>query len=101
MQKPLHRVPISATPEGDGPALPLPQLQVERRADNPLERLAHFVANQSGRTLLLAESLGRRETMAGFLAEYGLKPALLESWAEFEASKESFCLGVGPLYSGF
>ena len=39
-------------------ALPLPPLQVERRADNPLERLAHFVANQSGRTLLLAESLG-------------------------------------------
>ena len=101
LQKPLRRVPISATPEGDGPALPLPPLQVERRADNPLERLAHFVANQSGRILLLAESLGRRETMAGFLAEYGLKPALLDSWADFEASKEPFCLGVGPIYSGF
>ncbi len=60
---------------------PAPAVEVERRAENPYHRLkAHLDATQ-GRTLLVAESLGRRETLANALAEYGLKPVLLEGWA--------------------
>ena len=38
--------------------------------------------------------------MAGFPAEYGLKPALLPA-GPIEASKEPFCLGVGHCIPAF
>ncbi|HEY6863868.1 MAG TPA: transcription-repair coupling factor, partial [Burkholderiales bacterium] len=44
-------------------AEPLPDLAVERRAADPLHRLKDFLAGFSGRTLVLAESPGRRETI--------------------------------------
>ncbi len=81
--------------------LALPTVQVDRRADNPVILLERFLAGFDGRTLLLAESLGRRETMAQFLGQHGLKPAVCESYADFLAGSEKFMLGVGPLSTGF
>src|SRR5581483_5526484 len=48
----------------------LPDLAVERRAADPLHKLKDFLAQSAGRTLVLAESPGRRETLAQYLAEY-------------------------------
>src|SRR5690348_15381557 len=45
------------------PVAELPSLQVDRRADNPLHRLTDFLRDFRGRVLLLAETLGRRETV--------------------------------------
>jgi transcription-repair coupling factor (superfamily II helicase) len=81
--------------------VPLPPLAVERRAANPLHMLHDFLDSFSGRTLLLAESNGRRETMLDYFAEYGLKPALCNDFAQFQAASERVMLGAGPLYSGF
>ncbi len=80
---------------------PLPALAVERRADHPLHSLTEFLAAFPGRTLLLAESLGRRETMLEYLGEHGLKPALCGDFAQFAAAGDRLMLGVGPLHSGF
>ncbi|MDO9064042.1 MAG: transcription-repair coupling factor [Sulfuricella sp.] len=80
---------------------PLPSVQVDRRADNPVSRLQQFIADFDGRILLLAESLGRRETMLQFLAEHGLKPKACEGYTDFLTSHEKFMLGVGPLSTGF
>ncbi|MBS1218173.1 MAG: mfd, partial [Proteobacteria bacterium] len=80
---------------------PLPPLHVERRADDPLHRLRGFVDGYAGRVLVLAETLGRRETMLEYFAEYGLKPAQVTDWAQFNASQEHFVLGVAPLSTGF
>jgi len=80
---------------------PLPPLNVERRADDPLHRLRGFVDRYPGRILVLAETLGRRETMLEYFAEYGLKPAQVTDWAQFNASQEHFVLGVAPLSTGF
>jgi transcription-repair coupling factor (superfamily II helicase) len=80
---------------------PLPPLHVERRADDPLHRLRVFVDSYAGRILVLAETLGRRETMLEYFAEYGLKPAQVTDWAQFNASNEHFVLGVAPLSNGF
>jgi len=80
---------------------PLPPLQVERRADDPLHRLRGFVDGYAGRVLVLAETLGRRETMLEYFAEYGLKPAQVTDWAQFKAGSEHFVLGVAPLSHGF
>ncbi|WP_028445909.1 transcription-repair coupling factor [Chitinimonas koreensis] len=79
----------------------LPDLRVDRRADNPVAKLAGFVAAFPGRVLLLAESLGRRETLSQYFAEYGLKVAACETWAEFEAAGARVMLGVSPLAGGF
>ena len=80
---------------------PLPPLHVERRADDPLHRLRGFVDSYAGRILVLAETLGRRETMLEYFAEYGLKPAQVTDWTQFNASNEHFVLGVAPLSNGF
>ncbi|MEW5789709.1 MAG: transcription-repair coupling factor [Pseudomonadota bacterium] len=57
-----------------------PAVEVERKADNPYHRLAAHLDGFSGTTLVVAESLGRRETLANALGEYGLKPELREGW---------------------
>lgn len=80
---------------------PLPPLHVERRADDPLHRLRGFVDSYPGRILVLAEALGRRETMLEYFAEYGLKPVQVSDWAQFKTGTEHFMLGVAPLSNGF
>ncbi len=109
--KHFGRIDISAPQEAGAPdaraadggmaAAALPQLAVERRAADPLTRLKTFLAATPARTLLLAESPGRRETMSQYLAEYGLAPAPCASFAEFLASDARCMLGTGPLFNGF
>lgn len=79
----------------------LPPLDIERRAENPLHKLQDFLKNHKGRTLILAESLGRRETIDQLLADHDLHPTLTESWEGFENANEAFMLGIGPLHRGF
>ena len=79
----------------------LPNIQVERRAEDPLAKLRVFLNDFDGRVLLLAEGLGRRETMLQYLTEYDLKATLCESYQQFQERSEPFMLGVGPLNGGF
>jgi transcription-repair coupling factor (superfamily II helicase) len=83
------------------PTTPIPPIAVDRRAEIPTQKFEDFLRGYQGRTLLLAESLGRREIMSGYLKEYGLLPAVCEDYATFLASQEKFMLGVGPLQIGF
>ena len=78
-----------------------PAVAVDRRAENPLSALSAFVQAHPGRMLVIAESLGRRETLLGLLNEYGLRPAMADGWTAFSESSERFMLGVGPLHEGF
>ncbi len=79
----------------------LPQLAVERRADDPVHRLRAFTASFGGRVLLLAESAGRRETMIEYFGQHGLVPVLAQDYTQFAASTEPLMLAVGPLHTGF
>jgi transcription-repair coupling factor (superfamily II helicase) len=102
--KPYPRIEIAAgASESAQPCAtqPLPPIQVDRRAENPVEKLKHFLDEFDGRALLLAEGLGRRETMLQYLVEHGLNPAVCDSHEQFLASPERFMLGVGPLGNGF
>ena len=78
--KPYARVELSG--EADTPLAyqAAPAVEVERKAENPYYRLKAHLDSFPGATLVIAESLGRRETLANALAEYGLKPVLLEGW---------------------
>jgi transcription-repair coupling factor (superfamily II helicase) len=69
----------------------IPDIAVNRRADIPTHAFAQFLQNFDGRVLLLADSLGRREIISGYLNEYGLSPALCESYAQFLSSNENSC----------
>ena len=79
----------------------LPALDIERRAEQPLHKLQSFIQSFAGRILIAAEGLGRRETISQLFAEHDLQPVMIETWAEFVASKEKVMLGVSPLHHGF
>ncbi len=97
--KPYARLILAAGTNGSTTAPPL--VAVDRRADDPLTRLKAFVDSFSGRVLLLAESAGRRETLSGLLAEYGLKPDASSDLGGFLTSTSKLSLGVAPLHDGF
>ncbi len=96
-----------AAARGNGPgddsvaAGPLPDLSIHRKAEDPLTGLRSFAAGFPGRILILAESAGRRETMAEFFAEYAIKPAAVEDWQGFVDADAPLMLGIGPLSGGF
>jgi transcription-repair coupling factor (superfamily II helicase) len=79
----------------------LPDLAIERRADNPLHKLQAFIQDCQGRILLACESLGRRETIGQLFAEHGLRPKTCDTWADFCAAGERLMLVVAPLQHGF
>src|SRR5207248_10742126 len=70
-------------------ALPISPLAVDRRAQDPLAPLKAFLNGSKLRVMVAAESPGRRETMASYFAEYGLKPAAAASFEQFQASPRS------------
>ncbi|HEX7455711.1 MAG TPA: transcription-repair coupling factor, partial [Gallionella sp.] len=79
----------------------IPNIAVNRHADTPTQAFAQFLENFDGRTLLLADSLGRREIMSGYLLEYGLKAEVCDDFASFLKGKNKFMLGIGPVQNGF
>ena len=92
------QAPQLARDDADGsPPTPLPPVAVERRAADPLQALKRFLAATPARVLLVAESPGRRETMADYLAQYGVQPQPCASFAEFSAGDDRLMLGVAPL----
>ncbi len=83
------------------PVRELPPLQVERRADQPLHRMHSFLVSVAHRVVLLAGSLGRRETLLHYLNEYGLKAAPAENLEDALTLDAHLVLTVGPLAGGF
>ncbi|MGA8148147.1 MAG: transcription-repair coupling factor [Gallionellaceae bacterium] len=83
------------------PTAPLPDIAVNRRAEIPTQAFQNFLQSYDGRVLLLADSLGRREIISGYLNEYGLVPVPCEKFTAFLASHEKFMLGVATLQNGF
>jgi len=88
-------------PDQDFVAAPLPALAVDRRAHDPLAALKAFLSGTGMRTLLCAESPGRRETMLAYLSEYGLAPSPCGTFEEFRAGSEKLSIAVSPLANGF
>lgn len=88
-------------PELGGAAFALPDVAVNRQAEQPLQALQNFQTAFDGRILLTAESAGRRETMLGFFAQHGLKPKNVDGWRAFLQSDARLCITVTPLAYGF
>ncbi|MGE5170053.1 MAG: transcription-repair coupling factor [Rudaea sp.] len=104
--KPLGRVdvPLAAAQAAlapDAPIRRLPAVQVDRRADDPLAALKRALDLLDGRMLVVAEGAGRRETMQQYFAEYGVRPAIAESFADFVRGDAKLALAAAPLHAGF
>jgi transcription-repair coupling factor (superfamily II helicase) len=96
---PLAQAQAALAP--DAPVRRLPPVQVDRRADDPLAALKRVLDVLKGRMLIVAESAGRRETMQQYFGEYGVRPALVESFADFVRSDAKLALTAAPLSAGF
>ena len=88
-------------PDVSGKEHILPDLAVNRQSDEPLQALKDFQTTFEGRILLCAESLGRRETMLGFLQQNGLKAKSVSDWQGFLSAHEPLMITVAPLAYGF
>ncbi len=82
-------------------ALPLPAIEVDRRSVEPLRLLKRFVEPFEGRTLIVAEGAGRRETLSQFFSEHDFHPVLVDDWVRFRDSAHPVAMTYGPLAAGF
>ena len=80
---------------------PVPNIAVNRRAEDPLDNLRSYLLQNDGRVMICAESNGRRETLQQYFNEYSLALAPVEGFEGFRASSAKLTLGVAPLQAGF
>ncbi|WP_226806191.1 transcription-repair coupling factor [Candidatus Vallotia cooleyia] len=103
LAKPFARLLIGAKPQDDVQrwSMPLPSLAMDRHAHDSLKVLRRYLGTAGQRVLLIAESAGRRETIAQLLAEHHLQVLLFDSFDAFIQSDAQFGLAVAPIASGF
>jgi len=79
----------------------LPVLAANRAADEPLANLKAHLLSSPHRVLLLAESIGRRESLLDFLRASHISPVGFELLEDFLASDEKVGITTAALYTGF
>ncbi|MGE8368331.1 transcription-repair coupling factor [Cupriavidus sp.] len=101
--KPLARLVLQAAASADTAPLaePLPDVSVNRRAEDPLVNLEALLLKKDRRVLMCADSAGRRETLLQLFGESGLRPQPIDDFAAFLAGDSHFSIVVAPLQSGF
>ena len=75
-------------------------MPVQPQAREPFEAFKHFLRDFGGRTLVVAESAGRREHLREAFAAAGLHPADCDRWEDFLAGEAPLGIGVAPLEEG-
>ena len=78
-------------------ALPL---TINARAESPARTLLNFISGFNGKILFAAETAGRREVLLELLAQYDIKPNVVDSWLQFLESDRQLAIIVGNLYTG-
>jgi len=85
----------------DAGTQPAPEVPLNRKGEEPGTSLRHFIAAYPGRTLIAADSAGRREALLEQLAAVGLRPHNVDSWTAFLADSKSLAITIAPLEQGF
>ena len=67
----------------------------------PAAALKSYLDTGTQRTLIVADSPGRREVLLDTLHAFDLRPDSLDSWSEFIQSDSPLALAVAPLETGF
>ncbi len=79
---------------------PAVRLPIDIRAREPLSAVIQYIERYPGRVLILAESTGRRETIAELFTRHGVVLKALASWQEFVGGECKLGLAVAPLAEG-
>ncbi len=79
----------------------LPELIIESKASNPLNKLESFLSETNKRILFCAETKGRKESIKDHLAKIGLAPEECESIQNFLNSSIPFAITVADIAKGF
>jgi len=82
-------------------ARPAPDLPLANKGEPAAIALRTFLAMDTGRVLIAADSPGRREALIEVLAAANLKPPVVADWAAFLVSGHRYAIGVVPLDAGF
>ena len=100
-----HARHAQAAALGDQPA---PSLPLALRDSEPGAALRSFLSSYGGRSLVAADSAGRREALLEMLDAAGLKPEVLADFNAFLGTRAvpspgapSFAIAVAPLEDGF
>jgi len=101
LAKPYGRMVLQQSDQASELSTPLPNIAVNRRADDPLVNLRTYLLQSDKRVLICAESNGRRETLQQYFTEYDLTLTPCDSYADFATSSAKLMLGVAPLQAGF
>ena len=103
------RLRVEVVPSGHEHAVntgtqPAPEVQINRKGEEPGTALRHFMASYPGRVLIAADSAGRREALIETLAAAGMKPDSVENWHSFVPAKGAspkFAITTAALEQGF
>jgi transcription-repair coupling factor (superfamily II helicase) len=87
--------------QGSQESASLPDLSVDRNADDPLQALRAHVERGARRVLLVAESEGRRASVLDLLRDHHLPLPSADSLAAFQAGDDRAAVAVAPLAEGF
>ncbi|MGF6601240.1 transcription-repair coupling factor (superfamily II helicase) [Paraburkholderia sp. GAS448] len=99
LAKPFARLVLPAN--AGGWATSLPDLAIDRHAEDPIAALRAYLEKTPNRVLFATESAGRRETIAQLLVDNHLRSPATDSYHDWLLSDERFALGVAPLSNGF
>ncbi|WKE67039.1 transcription-repair coupling factor [Gallaecimonas kandeliae] len=85
----------------DAGALPLPELAIDAKGEQPLKKLLDWLAQDPEPALFVAESEGRREALLALLGKAGLHPARIKRLADWLAAPQAqHGVLVAPLEAG-
>ncbi len=76
---------------------PSPSLRLDQRLKNPAQALHEFLAQQTGRVLFCAASMGRREQLQMLLSGAGIATHTVANWPEFLGGAVRYGLTIAPL----
>lgn len=79
---------------------PLPDLTVDSRLDQPLQRLQAWLSDAEGQVFFCAESAGRREALKELLQRIKVLPDEFERWPDALVSEKRILMLTGPLEAG-
>jgi len=78
----------------------LPVMEANPRAREPAAPLLAFLREHQGRVLFVADTAGRREVLADFLARATVRPREVEDFTAFHSGTESPAITIGALERG-
>ena len=85
------------------PLSSLPDLAIDDRLDIPAQRIQKFVKEFTGRTIIVSESAGRRESIQDLLKDHKIPYRQVASWGAADEVEHSdgLAITVGALEHGF